>query len=129
MSRLGNCYDNAAAESFCSSLKKERVRRTIYPTRQDARADVFDYIEVFCNRTRRHNHLGQVSPEHFKRASVGTCNQIREGILTRERGLEMVRVENRPRWKSIRWYCDTIRVDFEQAIRRINLIPKLYGES
>jgi len=73
MSRRGNCYDNAAAESFFSSLKKERVRRTIYPTRQDARADLFDYIEVFYNRTRRHSHLGQVSPMAFEKASVGTC--------------------------------------------------------
>jgi putative transposase len=73
MSRRGNCYDNAAAESFFSSLKKERVRRTIYPTRHVARADLFDYIEVFYNRTRRHSHLGQVSPAAFEKASVGTC--------------------------------------------------------
>lgn len=73
MSRRGNCYDNAAAESFFSSLKKERVRRTIYPTRQAAKADLFDYIEVFYNRTRRHSHLGQVSPADFEKASVGAC--------------------------------------------------------
>jgi putative transposase len=49
MSRRGNCFDNAVAESFFSSLKKERIRRRIYQSREDARADVFDYIEVFYN--------------------------------------------------------------------------------
>ena len=69
MSRRGNCWDNAVAESFFSSLKKERIRKRIYKTRELARADVFDYIEVFYNRTRRHSHLGGVSPEAFERAS------------------------------------------------------------
>jgi putative transposase len=52
MSRRGNCWDNAVAESFFSSLKKERIRKRIYKTRELARADVFDYSEVFYNRTR-----------------------------------------------------------------------------
>jgi putative transposase len=52
-------------------LKKERVRRRIYRTREEARADIFDYIEVFYNRTRRHSHLGQVSPYDFEIASLG----------------------------------------------------------
>jgi putative transposase len=69
MSRRGNCWDNAVAESFFSSLKKERVKKRIYKTRDLAKADVFDYIEVFYNRTRRHSHLGGVSPEAFERAS------------------------------------------------------------
>ncbi|CAI1690475.1 Uncharacterised protein [Serratia fonticola] len=69
MSRRGNCWDNAVAESFFSSLKKERVRKRIYKTRDMARADIFDYIEVFYNRTRRHSHLGGVSPEAFEKAS------------------------------------------------------------
>lgn len=69
MSRRGNCWDNAVAESFFSSLKKERIRKRIYKTRELARADVFDYIEVFYNRTRRHSHLGGVSPEAFEQAS------------------------------------------------------------
>jgi putative transposase len=69
MSRRGNCFDNAVAESFFSSLKKERIRRRIYQSREDARADVFDYIEVFYNRTRRHSHIGQVSPNDFERAA------------------------------------------------------------
>ncbi|QWA10029.1 IS3 family transposase [Sodalis ligni] len=69
MSRRGNCWDNAVAESFFSSLKKERIRKRLYKTRDLARADIFDYIEVFYNRTRRHSHLGGVSPEAFERAS------------------------------------------------------------
>ncbi|WP_320731336.1 IS3 family transposase [Enterobacter sp. 148H3] len=69
MSRRGNCQDNAVAESFFSSLKKERIRKRIYKTRDLARADIFDYIKVFYNRARRHSHLGGVSPEAFEQAS------------------------------------------------------------
>ncbi len=69
MSRRANCWDNAVAESFFSSLKKERIKKRIYKTREMARADVFDYIEVFYNRSRRHSHLGGVSPEAFETAS------------------------------------------------------------
>ncbi len=60
---------NGMAESFFSSLKKERIRKRIYKTRDLARADIFDYIEVFYNRARRHSHLGGVSPEAFEQAS------------------------------------------------------------
>jgi len=67
MSRRGNCWDNAVAESFFSSLKKERVRRKIYRSHEEARAEVFDYIEMFYNPTRRHSHIGGVSPEAFER--------------------------------------------------------------
>ena len=70
MSRRANCWDNAVAESFFSSLKKERIRKRIYKTRDLARADIFDYIEVFYNRTRRHSHLGGVSPEAFESAAA-----------------------------------------------------------
>ena len=69
MSRRGNCWDNAVAESFFSSLKKERIRKEIYRTRSLARADIFDYVEMFYNRTRRHSHLGGISPEAFENAS------------------------------------------------------------
>ena len=69
MSRRGNCFDNAVAESFFSSLKKERIKRKIYPTREEGRADVFDYIEVFYNRSRRHSHIGDMSPVAFEAAS------------------------------------------------------------
>lgn len=65
MSRRDNCYDNAVVESFFSSLKKERIKRRIFASRQEARAEVFDYIEGFYNRTRRHSHLGLLSPYEF----------------------------------------------------------------
>jgi putative transposase len=70
MSRRGNCWDNAVAESFFSILKKERIRNRVYKTRDIARSDMFDYIEAFYNRTRRHSHLGGVGPEAFERASI-----------------------------------------------------------
>jgi putative transposase len=70
MSRRGNCWDNAVAESFFSSLKKERIRKQVYRTRDLAKADIFEYIEMFYNRTRRHSHLGGVSPEVFEAAST-----------------------------------------------------------
>ena len=66
MSRRGNCWDNSVAESFFSSLKKERVRGKVYPSRDAARADVFDYMEVFYNRQRRHGHNGGLSPVAFE---------------------------------------------------------------
>jgi putative transposase len=66
MSRKGNCWDNAVAESFFSSLKKERIKKQIYRNRELARNDVADYIDAFYNRTRRHSHLGGVSPEEFE---------------------------------------------------------------
>lgn len=69
MSRRGNCWDNAVAESFFSSLKKEWVRRRIYRSLEEARADLFNYIAMFYNVRRRHSHLGNVSPEAFESAS------------------------------------------------------------
>ena len=67
MSRSGNCWDNAAMESFFSSLKTERTARTLYHTRVQAKADVFDYIERFYNPRRRHSTLGYLSPMEFER--------------------------------------------------------------
>ncbi len=67
MSRSGNVWDNAAMESFFSSLKTERVRGKVYRTRDEARADVFDYIERFYNAVRRHSTIGYVSPVEFER--------------------------------------------------------------
>jgi putative transposase len=69
MSRRGNCWDNAVAESFFSSLKKERIKKHIYKNRELATADIADYIDTFYNRTRRHSHLGGVSPENFEAVS------------------------------------------------------------
>jgi putative transposase len=68
MSRKGNCWDNAVAESFFSSLKKERIKKHIYKSRALASADVADYIERFYNRGRRHSYLGGLSPEQFEAA-------------------------------------------------------------
>ncbi len=70
MSRRGNCWDNAVAESFFSSPKKEGIRKRVYKTRDLARADVFDYSEVFYDLTRLHSHLGGVSPEACEKASL-----------------------------------------------------------
>ncbi|KXW55456.1 integrase core domain protein [Ferrovum sp. PN-J185] len=67
MSRRGNCWDNAVAESFFSSLKSELIKRRIYPTRSEAKSEIFDYIEGFYNRTRRHKHLMQLSPMEFEK--------------------------------------------------------------
>lgn len=66
MSRTGNCYDNAVAESFFGTLKTELVHRTRYRTRAEARASVFEWIECWYNRKRRHSSLGYVSPEAFE---------------------------------------------------------------
>jgi putative transposase len=68
MSRAGEVWDNSAMESFFSSLKTERTARKVYRTREQARADVFDYIERFYNSTRRHSTLGYVSPIQFEEA-------------------------------------------------------------
>ena len=71
MSRSGNVWDNAAMESFFSSLKTERIGSKTYRTRDAARADVFDYIERFYNTVRRHSTIGYISPVEFeKRAGL-----------------------------------------------------------
>lgn len=67
MSRRGNCHDNAPVESFFSLLKRERIRRRVYLTKDAARADVFDYIEMFYNPKRRHSSSGDLSPVEFER--------------------------------------------------------------
>jgi len=69
MSRKGNCWDNAPMESFFASLKKERIHQEDYATRAAARASVFDYIERFYNRLRRHSALGNLSPEQYEQVS------------------------------------------------------------
>jgi len=70
MSRSGNVWDNAAMESFFSSLKTERAARKTYRTRDQARADVFDYIERFYNPARRHSTLGYLSPIEFEKQTA-----------------------------------------------------------
>jgi putative transposase len=70
MSRSGNVWDIAAMESFFSSLKTERTARQVYHTRDQARADVFDYIERFYNPRRRHSTIGYLSPMEFERIAA-----------------------------------------------------------
>ena len=67
MSRKGDCYDNAPMESFFATLKKELIHHEDYQTREEARQSIFEYIEVFYNRVRRHSALGYVSPDEFER--------------------------------------------------------------
>ena len=67
MSRKGNCWDNAPAESFFSTLKTELVGDRVFPSRDAARTEVFEYIEAFYNRTRRHSSLEYVSPAQFEK--------------------------------------------------------------
>jgi putative transposase len=66
MSRSGNVWDNAAMESFFSSLKTERTARKVYRSRDEAKADVSDYIERFYNTKRRHSTIGYLSPMEFE---------------------------------------------------------------
>ena len=71
MSRSGNVWDNAAMESFFSTLKTERTERKAYRSRNQARADIFDFIERFYNPKRRHSTIGYLSPMEFEsRAEV-----------------------------------------------------------
>jgi putative transposase len=73
MSRRGNCWAdlgfcrNAVIESFFSNLKIERIKRRIYSTRAETKSEIFDFIESFYNRVRRHKHLDQLSPYEFER--------------------------------------------------------------
>ena len=68
MSRRANCWDNAPIESFFASLKKELTRGEMFPTREGARSEIFEYIELFYNRVRRHSSLGYRSPIDYERA-------------------------------------------------------------
>lgn len=72
MSRRGNCYDNAVAESFFKTLKKELVRKQNFETREIAASKIFEYIEMFYNAKRRHSYLGYISPNEFEsRYNIG----------------------------------------------------------
>jgi len=70
MSRRGNCWDNAVAEALFSNLKSEQIKRKIYPSRAEAKAEIFEYIEGFYNRVRRHKHLNQLSPLEFEKRQI-----------------------------------------------------------
>jgi transposase InsO family protein len=66
MSRKGNCLDNAPVEPFFGSLKRERTDLRLYATREELRADVIDYIEMFYNSCRQHSYLGYTNPMEFE---------------------------------------------------------------
>ena len=66
MNRRGNCHDNAVAESFFQPLKRERIKKKIYGTREEARSDIFDYIEMFYNSKRRHSSSDQMLPTEYE---------------------------------------------------------------
>ena len=70
MSAKGNCYDNACAESFISTLKNELIHHVQFKTREEARTAIFEYIEVFYNRQRLHQTLGYLSPAEFERRAA-----------------------------------------------------------
>ena len=71
----GDCFDNAVAESFFATLKKELVHRRSWPTKDELRSEVFDYIEVFYNRERRHSTLAQRSPAEYEKIHL---NHVKE---------------------------------------------------
>jgi len=73
MSRKGDCWDNAPVESFFASFKRELVYRRHYQSRSEARADAFEYIEVWYNRKRRHSVLGYLSPAEFEKQATGAA--------------------------------------------------------
>ena len=71
MGSRGDCFDNAVAESFFATLKKELVNRRPWPTKAELRSELFDYIEIFYNRQRRHGTLGMISPADFENSTLG----------------------------------------------------------
>eukprot|EP01035_Chromulina_nebulosa_P025655 gene25655-33502_t len=83
MSRRGNCHDNAVAESFFNLLKRERIRRRVYRSREEARQDVFDYIEMFYNPKRKHVRNDMQSPVDFERTPRITSVSYGDGVVLR----------------------------------------------
>ena len=76
MGSRGDCFDNAAIESFHASLKKDLIYRRSWPTRQQARTAIFDYVEAFYNRRRRHSTLGMLSPVDYEAANRLAIGQL-----------------------------------------------------
>jgi putative transposase len=69
MGSRGDCFDNAVAESFFATLKKELIHRRAWPTKAELRGEVFEYIEIFYNHRRRHKRLGPLSPSEYERVT------------------------------------------------------------
>jgi putative transposase len=89
MSRQRNRYDNAVAESFSQFRKRERTKRGVYATREEAQANIFDYIEMFYNPVRRHGHNNGLSPVQFEKLffmrrvrvqEIGSDSNAAEGL-------------------------------------------------
>jgi transposase InsO family protein len=74
MSAKGNCYDNAVVESFFNNLKSELIHHTLYENKEQAKASIFEYIEVFYNRERSHSTLKYMSPEQFEVRYTNNAN-------------------------------------------------------
>ena len=70
MGSRGDCFDNAVAESFFATLKKELINRRAWPSKAELRTETFDYIETFYNRQRRHSTLGQLSPVDYENSTL-----------------------------------------------------------
>jgi putative transposase len=75
MGSRGDAYDNAVAESFFATIKKELVHRQSWPSRRDLSSAVFDYIEAFYNRQRRHSTLGYLSPKEYENTTLTTTKE------------------------------------------------------
>jgi putative transposase len=80
----GDCFDNAAIESFHASLKKDLIHRKSWPTQAEARTSVFEYIETFYNRRRRHSRLGMLSPVEYENRT-GTSSHTLDGTSAASR--------------------------------------------
>ncbi len=81
MSRRGNCHDNAVAESFFQLLKRERIKEKIYGTRDEARSDIFDYIEMFYNSRRRHGSSEQMPPAEYENLYHQRLRSVRLSVV------------------------------------------------
>jgi hypothetical protein len=95
MSRSGNCYDNAYLESFFGTLKTELVHGERYRTRLEARLSIFEYVEVFYNRQRRHSALGYRSPEQYARLLNETGSSMKLNYVSTLSGKGQVVILNR----------------------------------
>ena len=81
MGSVGDCYDNAMAESFFATLECELIDRTVFRTRKEAQLEVFDFIEAFYNRKRRHSSIDYLSPVNFERRFAESNRSVSAGYL------------------------------------------------
>jgi transposase InsO family protein len=82
MGSKGDCFDNAVAESFFATLKKELIHGRSWPSKAELRTEVFEYIEVFFNRRRRHSTLGMLSPAQFEKKTTRKTEKIESVVAT-----------------------------------------------